>query len=184
MAELATIARPYAEALFDSASAAASSAGKGTAGQWLQDLEKLSALVSQADVASALTNPELTETTRFDLLSGLVGSALAAPVAELLRVMLENGRITALPEVCAQFRLQKNTAEGVADCLIETAFPLEGDALNGLLAGLAKKFPLKLKPVVRVNSQLIGGVRVTVGDRVLDSSVRARLEAMQARLTA
>jgi len=61
---------------------------------------------------------------------------------------------------------------------------MSADETTSLIAALAKKFPLQLKPEVRVNPQLIGGVRVTVGDRVLDSSVRARLDAMQARLTA
>ena len=78
----------------------------------------------------------------------------------------------------------KNRAEGVADCLIESAFPLSDAQVAELVASLTKKFGHKLKPEVRVNADLIGGVRATVGDQVLDGSVRARLSDMQTALTA
>jgi F-type H+-transporting ATPase subunit delta len=180
MAELSTIARPYAEALFEAAGAA----GREAAGQWLPSLEALSALATQPAVAQGLSNPRLSDAQRFELLAGLAGQALPAPVAELLKLVLKNERLPALGEVAAQFRQLKNRAEGVADCLIESAFPMSAGDTAGLVGALSKKFPFQLKPEVRVNPQLIGGVRVTVGDRVLDSSVRARLDAMQARLTA
>jgi F-type H+-transporting ATPase subunit delta len=78
----------------------------------------------------------------------------------------------------------KNRAEGVADCLIETAFPLSDVQVAELLGSLSKKFGQKLKSEVRVNADLIGGIRATVGDQVLDGSVRARLNDMQTALTA
>ncbi len=180
MAELSTIARPYAEALF----AAATAAGQGTAAQWLPALDAISALVAQPAVAEGLSNPRLSDDNRYELLSGLYGQSVPAPVAELLKLALKNERLSALPAVAAQFHELKDSSEGVAQCLIESAFPMSAEEATSLVAALAKKFPLQLKPEVRVNPQLIGGVRVTVGDRVLDSSVRARLEAMQARLTA
>ena len=126
----------------------------------------------------------LTDVRRFELIGALAGKALPAPVAELLKAMIEYGRLTALPEVALQFHALRNTADGAADCIIESAFAMSPEEVSGLVAALKKQFPLKLKPEVRLNPQLIGGVRVTVGDRVLDSSVRARLDAMQARLTA
>jgi F-type H+-transporting ATPase subunit delta len=184
MAELTTIARPYAEALFAAARAPAAGTGASLAAQWTPGLDAAAAFVADGGVAASLSSPQLSDARRFDLISALCGQTLPAPVAELLKVMIENGRLAALPEVAAQFHALKNAAEGVADCLIESAFPMNTGEVAGLLAALAKKFPLQLKPEVRVDPQLIGGVRVTVGDRVLDSSVRARLEAMQARLTA
>jgi F-type H+-transporting ATPase subunit delta len=180
MAELSTIARPYAEALF----AAANAAGKGVAGQWLPALDAIAELVALPSVAQGLSNPRLSDNDRFELISGLCGQTLPTPVAELLRLVLKNERLAALSGIAAQFHGLKNAAEGVADCLIESAFPMSAEETTSLIAALAKKFPLQLKPEVRVNPQLIGGVRVTVGDRVLDGSVRARLDAMQARLTA
>jgi F-type H+-transporting ATPase subunit delta len=180
MAEVSTIARPYAEALF----AAAGQAGQGAAAQWLPALDALAALVAQPDVGQALSNPALSDAQRFELIAGLSGQPLPAPVAELLRVMLQNERLAALPSAAAQFRRLWNDSQGVADCLIESAFPMSAEDTAGLVAALAARFPFQLKPEVRVDPRLIGGVRVTVSDRVLDGSVRARLEAMQARLTA
>ncbi len=180
MAELSTIARPYAEALFQAATAA----GKGSALQWLPALESLAALEALPAVSEGLTNPRLNDGQRFQLLAGLAEHELPAPLAELLRLVLKNDRLAALGEVARQFHDLQNAAEGSADCLIESAFPISDEEAASLVTALARKFPLKLKPEVRVNPQLIGGVRVTVGDRVLDSSVRARLDAMQARLTA
>ncbi len=97
---------------------------------------------------------------------------------------MENDRLAALPEIARQFRVLKNESEGVADCLIESAFPMSDAQVAELLAALSKKFGLKLKPEVRVDAGLIGGVRVTVGDHVLDTSVKTRLAQMQAALTA
>jgi F-type H+-transporting ATPase subunit delta len=92
--------------------------------------------------------------------------------------------LAVLSEVAKQFRQRKNAAEGAADCLIESAFPLADGQLDELLWGLSRKFGLKLKPEVKVDPELIGGVRVTVGDHVLDGTVKARLAEMQAALTA
>lgn len=180
MAEIATIARPYAEALFEAAQAA----GGQTAAHWAPALEAVAALVARPDVAEALSNPQLSDPRRFELVAALCGQPLPAPLAELLRMVLENGRLAATGEIAAQFRALRNAAEGVAECLIESAFPLDSAELQGLVAALSRKFPLRLKPEVRIEPKLIGGVRVTVGDHVLDSSVRARLDAMQAALTA
>ncbi len=181
MAELATIARPYAEALF-SASRAASP--PSAAAPWGAAIESIGALVAQPPVAQALSNPGLSDKQRFELLAGLHGAALAPQVTELLKLMVENGRLAALPEVAAQYRALRNAQDGVADCVIESAYTLKPEDLAALLAALSRKFPFRLQAEVRINTQLIGGVRVTVGDRVIDGSVRARLEAMQARLVA
>jgi len=179
MAELSTIARPYAEALF-----AAARAQAGAAAQWTPALDALATLVANREVAQAIGDPKLSDASRFSLLSGLAGVALPAPVAELLKLLIENNRVAALPQLALQFHKLKNASEGAADCIIESAFAMSADEVSNLVAALTRKFPFQLKPEVRVNSQLIGGVRVTVGDRVLDNSVRARLDAMRARLTA
>jgi len=178
MAEISTIARPYAQALFAAATAA------GNTGAWLPALDAIAAVVQHPEVAVALGNPQLSDARRYELIAGMAGETLAGPLAELLRVMIENNRLSAVPELAAQFHVLKNAADGVADCVIESAFPMNDGEVTSLVKALSSKFPLQLKPVVRLNPALIGGVRVTVGDRVLDSSVRARLDAMQARLTA
>jgi len=179
MAELPTIARPYAEALF-----AAARADMSQAATWQSALDALAALVADTGVASLLSNPQISDARRFELLTGLTKQALASQIAELLKLIIENGRLAALPEVAEQFRGLVDESQGVAQCLIESAFPVGPEDLASLVTALRRRFPLNLKPEVRIDPQLIGGVRVTVGDRVLDNSVRARLRAMQAQLTA
>ena len=178
MAELTTIARPYAQALFKAAQEA------GAADQWLPSLDAIASMLGQDSVESALSNRGLNDSQRFDLIVGLAGVPVPAPVQELLKLALKNRRLPAFVSIAAQFHQLKNASEGSADCIVETAFALSERETADLVAALAAKFSLKLKPEIRLNPQLIGGVRVTVGDRVLDSSVRARLDAMQTRLTA
>ena len=101
--------------------------------------------------------------------------------AAFLKLVIENGRLAALPEVAAQFHALKNAAEGTADCVIDTAFALErGTARRPRGAGSQASFRMRLKPQMRIEPGLIGGVRVTVGDDVLDSS-RARPAGRDAR---
>src|SRR6201999_2104178 len=98
-------------------------------------------------------------------------------------MLVDNHRLTLMPEIATQFEALKNAREGAADATIVSAFPLEGAQLNDLVANLERRFQRKLKPAVEVDPSLIGGVRVTVGDEVLDASVRARLASMQTALT-
>jgi F-type H+-transporting ATPase subunit delta len=180
MAELSTIARPYAEALY---AAARGTAQAGATESWLAALDQLASVTANPQLAAVVTDPNLTAQQLFDLISGVAGGQPPAGIANFLKLAIENGRLAALPEVAAQFRQLKNATEGMADCHIETAFPLAEDQVADLLARLAAKFHVKLKPQITVDRGLIGGVRVTVGDQVLDGSVRARLDAMRIALT-
>ncbi len=178
MAELSTIARPYAEALYSAASS------KGAADAWLPLLEALAQASAQPQIAALASDPRLSDAQTFDLIAAVTRTALPPELEAFLKLVIANGRLATLPEVAAQFRHLKNEADGTADCLIESAFALSDAQVKDLLGRLARKFPHRLKPEVRVQPQLIGGVRVTVGDRVLDGSVRARLDAMRIQLTA
>ena len=179
MAELSTIARPYADALFETARGS----GEGL-DRWLAVVEELAALVKHPQVSQVVADPKLGDGQVVDLLAGLTTQALPAAAMTFLRLLVANQRLAVLPEVALQFRRLKNRAEGVADCLIETAFPLAEGQVNELLAALGKRFGIRLRPTVQVNPALIGGVRIAVGDQVLDNSVRARLNQMQTALTA
>jgi len=180
MAELSTIARPYADALFSAASAA----GEGARESWGALVNELASVAAHPQVAEVVADPNLDAARTFDLLTGLMKSSLPVPVANFLRTLIDNGRLATLPEVARQYRRLKNEAEGVADCLIETAFAMNDAQVSELLGLLTKKFGLRLKPEVKVDPALIGGVRVTVGDHVLDTSVKTQLARMQAALTA
>jgi F-type H+-transporting ATPase subunit delta len=179
MAELSTIARPYAEALFS----VAQGSGKPL-DAWLASTEELANLMGHPQVAEVVADPNLDHAQVFDLLTGMLKTPLPETGGNFLKLLIENQRLAVLPEVSVQFRRLKNSTEGVADCLIETAFPLTDIQVSELVTSLAAKFGRKLKPEVRVNAELIGGVRATVGDQVLDGSVRSRLSDMQTALTA
>jgi len=180
MAELSTIARPYAEALFSAATAA----GAGARVSWGALIDELASVTGHPQVAQIVADPNVDGARTLELLTGLVQTGLPGQVANFLRTLIENGRLATLPEVARQYRALKNEAEGVADCLVETAFEMNDGQVNELLGLLTKKFGLRLKPEVKVDAALIGGVRVTVGDHVLDTSVRTQLARMQAALTA
>ncbi|MGH8777702.1 F0F1 ATP synthase subunit delta [Paraburkholderia sp.] len=178
MAELATIARPYAEALFGVAEA-------GDIAAWSTLVQELAQVARLPEVLSVATSPKVSRAQISDLLLSAVKSPLKdnAQAKSLVQMLVDNHRLQLLPEIATQFEALKNAREGAADATIVSAFPLEGTQLNDLVASLERRFQCKLKPTVEVDPSLIGGVRVTVGDEVLDASVRARLASMQTALT-
>jgi F-type H+-transporting ATPase subunit delta len=180
MAELATIARPYAEAAFKAVSAQGAQAQRSLADL----LDELAAVAAHPQVRSVADNPKVSAQQVAELFASACKTALPAEGKSLLNLLIENGRLPALPEIAAQFRALKNRADGVSDATIYSAFPLEGAALADLQALLEKKFGRKLTTQVKTDASLIGGVRVVVGDEVLDTSVKARLEKMKVTLMA
>ncbi|CAM3754271.1 F0F1 ATP synthase subunit delta [Polynucleobacter antarcticus] len=178
MADLATIARPYAEALFQSAKPAELAA-------YLQQLHELAQLAALPEVAVLSNNPKVSADDLSKLLSGMVKTKLDGKVSSFLSLINQSHRLSAIPEIAIQFEAMKNKSEGAAEVLITSAFPLEGSALNDLLLSLKKRFGGKeLRPTIQVDPALIGGVRIQVGDEVMDSSVKARLAQMQVSLGA
>jgi len=176
MAELATIARPYAEALYQSA-------GGGAAALKAQ-VDALAAVAGNAELRQFADNPKAVATQVFDVVAGVVGGSLDPKVANLLRAVIDNGRLAALPEIAAQFQALVNASSGVSDATVYSAYPIDATALADVVAALEKRFARKLNAQVEIDAELIGGIRVVVGDEVLDTSVKARLEQMKMALTA
>ncbi|MGB3289376.1 MAG: F0F1 ATP synthase subunit delta [Burkholderiaceae bacterium] len=179
MAELSTIARPYAEALF--ATARNDQAGLAS---WSDLVSELAHVASQNDVREALTDPRLNTAQRIELFKGLIKSPLSAQASNFIELLVSNNRILVLPQIAEQFEQLKNQHEGTALAQIISAYALADDQVQQLVSGLEKKFGLKLKPAVTVDADLIGGVRVIVGDQVLDTSVQAQLARMRDTLAA
>ncbi|HEY9278727.1 MAG TPA: F0F1 ATP synthase subunit delta [Eoetvoesiella sp.] len=179
MAELSTIARPYAEALF--ASAQGDQAGLAS---WSGLVSELAQVASQEDVRAALTDPRLDNAQRIELFAGLIKSPLSTQARNFIELLVSNNRVLVLPQIAEQFELLKNRHEGTALAQITSAFALSDAQVQELVTGLEKKFGLKLKPAVTVDADLIGGVRVIVGDQVLDTSVQAQLARMRDTLAA
>ena len=180
MAELATIARPYAEALYK-ACAGKAGADLGGSAAWV---DELAAIAANPQLRQLLDNPKVSAEQLFGLITGVARTALPDMAHNFLRTLLDNGRVQALPEIAAQFRALVNQGNGSSDAVVYSAFPLDANALAELGATLQKRFGRQLNLSVQTDESLIGGVRVVVGDEVLDTSVKARLEQMKAALTA
>ncbi|MFM6991902.1 MAG: F0F1 ATP synthase subunit delta [Rhodoferax sp.] len=176
MAELATIARPYADALFK-----ASAKDLSAASVWL---DELAAIAGNAQLLQFADSPKVTSAQVFDLVSGVAKAPLNDQAKNFLRAVIDNGRLSALPEIASQFRALKNAKSGSSDAVVHSAFPIDGAALADVAATLEKRFGRKLNVTVELQPELIGGIRVVVGDEVLDTSVKARLEQMKVALTA
>jgi len=176
MAELATIARPYAEALFKSSQGDLN----GTA-QWL---DALGAVADNAQLLQFAGNPKVTDQQVFDVVADVAKAQLPGNAKNFLRMVIENGRLPALPEIAVQFRALKNAQSGSSDAVVYSAFPIPAATLGDVAATLEKRFGRKLNVTVAEDPSLIGGIRVVVGDEVLDTSVKARLEQMKVALTA
>ena len=176
MAEIATIARPYAEGLFKAA---------GVQGNTLAaQVQALADVAGHAQVRSFADNPKVSADQVFELITSVVKADVAEPAKNLLRTVIDNGRIAALPAIAAQFHALVNASSGVSDAMVYSAFEISPDALTDVVATLEKRFGRKLNLQVQLQPELIGGIRVVVGDEVLDTSVKARLEQMKVALTA
>ncbi len=175
MAEIATIARPYAEALYKAAGSDAQ------ASAWL---DELAAITGSPQLLQFAENPKSTPDQVFELISGIARTSLPDTAKNFLRTVIDNGRLAALPEIAAQFRALKNARSGSSDAVVYSAFPIDAAQLADVSASLEKRFGRKLNVSVAQDESLIGGVRVVVGDEVLDTSVKARLEQMKVALTA
>jgi F-type H+-transporting ATPase subunit delta len=181
MAELATIARPYAEALFQAVQAQPAAESLEHVAQ---SLDTLAVIARNSQIRNLAGDPQFSADRLGTLLMSAMPQQPGTAVHNLLQVVLENRRLAALPEIAEQFHQLKDAAQHRAEALISSAFPLEPAQLEALLPSLERKFGCKLYPRVEIDPSLIGGVRVAVGDEVLDTSVRARLDAMRIALTA
>ncbi len=182
MAELATIARPYAEALFQATGSSQPNATSAVA----TEMNALSAVTADHQVRRFAASPKVSNDQVFELLMSVVDAPkpLSAGVQNLVRMVIENGRLDALPEIATQFHALVNERSGTSDAVIHSAYPMDAAAIDGAKRALEKRFGRTLAVSVVVEPELIGGVRVVVGDEVLDLSIKARLEQMKAALTA
>lgn len=177
MAELATIARPYAEAIFRVAQPT-------KLNLWAEVLSEMSQVAAVPEFREIAGDPRYARAQLVDIFLGSLKVAVDAEAKNFISMLVENSRLALLPEIEQQFRELKNAFESTADAQIVSAFPMSDSQVNELLAALEKKFSRKLNASLSVDASLIGGVRVTVGDEVLDSSVSARLQNMQTVLAA
>lgn len=178
MAEPSTIARPYAEAAFRLANA------QGKLADWSAALANLAAVAGDARVAGAIGDPNLSAAKVAGMFIAILAGKLSGEMENFVRVLAENGRLQVLAEIRGQFEALKNEREGVVEAEVQSAFELDAAQLADLVARLEKKTGRKVRARVSVDRELIGGVRVVIGDKVIDGSARAQLGALENALKA
>ena len=178
MAEPSTIARPYAEAAFRLAD------GQGKLAEWSAALANLAAVADDQRVAGAIDDPNLPAAKVAGMFLSILAGKLSGEAENFVRVLAENGRLEVLAEIRAQFEALKNEREGTVEAEVQSAFELDANQLAELVSLLEKKTGRKVKAKVSVDKELIGGVKVVIGDKVIDGSARAQLGALASALKA
>ena len=176
MAENVTLARPYAEAAYQLARS-------GNALEaWSDLLSRLSAVAARPEMEECIGNPSLSPVQLAQLCLDVAASdskqGLSADQQNFVRVLADNDRLIVLPEIAELFNELKHGHEGIRDAEITSAFALDDATLKTLVADLERKFGCRIQATVKVDADLIGGVRIAVGDEVIDASVRGKLAAM------
>jgi F-type H+-transporting ATPase subunit delta len=178
MAEASTIARPYAEAVFKLADA------QGKLAEWSGVLANIAAVAADERIQVAVADPNLPAAKIAGLIISVLTGKLSGDAENLVRVLAENGRLDVLAEMRTQYEILRNEREGVVEAEVHTAFDLEDAQLADLVARLEKKTGRKVKATVRLDKNLIAGVKVVLGDKVIDGSARAQLGALENALKA
>src|SRR5688500_16433610 len=178
MAEASTVARPYAEAAFKLADEA------GALGKWLEMLRALALVAADERVRAAVADPSLSDAQAAGLFISILAGKLDGEAENFVRVLAENGRLELLPEIRAQFEALKNDREGVLEAEVHSAFELSEAQVAELAQRLERKTGRKVRTTLKVDKDLIAGVRIVLGDKVIDGSARAQLGALEAALKA
>ena len=176
MAEPSTIARPYAEAVFRLADEV------GKLPEWSATIANLAQVAGDARVAQTMHDPNVSAEKVAGLFIGVLAGKLTADAENFVRVLAENRRLDVLPEIRTQFEALKNTREGTVDAEIRTAFPLDDRQLAELTARIESQAKRRVKTRVIEDKSLLGGVKVMIGDKVIDGSARAQLAALATTL--
>ena len=176
MAGRATAARRYAEAAFEVG------LRDGTVETWRQELDAAASVVDDQRVARLLGNPAIAEETRLELAESTFGTIVSRPVLNLIGLMLRRGRIDELPRVAAEFRRLDNERQGITPATATSAVPLSEDDVRAITARLEEMTGGRVDLDLAVDPDLLGGLVVRVGDRMIDGSVRGRLERLRNQL--
>lgn len=176
MAEPVTIARPYAEAVFKLARD-----GNALA-PWSDALANIDAVVADSRVQACISDPNVDAPHLEGLVLGVLGDKLPGEARNFVQVLVANKRLDVMPHIRAHFEDMKRGHEGVLEAQIISAHPLADDQVKSLVASLEAKYQRKVTAKVEIDAQLIGGVKIVIGDKVIDATVRGKLEAMAAAL--
>jgi F-type H+-transporting ATPase subunit delta len=169
-------ARRYAEAAFQIAMR------DGTVEVWRSELDMAGAVVEDPTVARVLANPAVALESRDAMVDSAIGPIVSGPVLNLVKLMLRRGRIDQLPRVSTEFRRLDNARQGIVPATATTAAPLSQDEVRALVGRLEQMTGGRIELALQVDPSLLGGLVVRVGDRLIDGSVRGRLERLRNQL--
>lgn len=176
MAELATIARPYAEAAFKLATE------QSALPVWGESLRFAANVMRDPQMQQAIDNPKLDAPEKESLFLSVMGDKLNATGRNFIKLLIESDRVALLPQIESMFAQLRNEAEGVAKAQIVSAIELTDAQVSELKVVLEKRFGKKIETTVSVDPSLIGGARIVVGDQVVDGSISGKLAAMATQL--
>ncbi|MBI1174132.1 MAG: F0F1 ATP synthase subunit delta [Sideroxydans sp.] len=171
MSEAITVARPYAQAAFDEAKKLGDLQG------WSAVLQAGSRAVDNQEVRQVITSPRATDKQMEDLMLSLC-DAKAGPHANFLKLLVENQRLLLLPEIAAMYEELRADAERSVDVTVSSAFELNDAQKQKILESLKKRMGREIKLSCKVDGELIGGIVIRAGDKVIDGSARTRLSEM------
>ena len=178
MADFGTIARPYARALFDIATEA------NDLGEWSEALAAAAAIVTDPAAARHLSSPELTDEQRAAFVEGFAGDVPGAarlttpPGRSFLRLLAENDRLGALPEISSQFDELKSQAENKIKVTLVAATTVDPSVADKVASALERRLGRKVELELEVDESLLGGAVIRAEDMVIDGSVRTRLQRL------
>ena len=176
MTELATLARPYAEAAFKRAKETA------TASVWAENLQFLAALVQNQELLVIVGNPRIGKAKVSQLLLDIAQDQISDEAKNLLKLLIENGKLQLLPKLAELYEQYKADDEGYVNVDLYSAFSLSKAEQNKYVAMLEKHLHKKVNATVSVDNALIGGIIAKAGDKVIDGSVRGQLHQLAKRL--
>jgi len=172
MAELSTLARPYAKAAFEFAREHEALA------QWSEQLATAAAVSANEGMDTVLDNPSLTNEQQAQTLNEVCGEATGQEVKNFVSILASNKRLSLLPVISAQFELLKSNLEKSVDVEVVSAFDLNDETADKLADVLGKKLEREVKVSTSTDQDLLGGVLIRAGDLVIDGSVRGRLNKL------
>ena len=172
MAELATLARPYANAAFDVAKS------DGELDRWSRMLALLGAAAGEEAVQVLLASPEVEEVQKAYKLAEICGPELNDRGKRFVQVLAGNKRLTLLPEIQEQFEALRAEEQATLDVTVTSAYPLSEQELDRLKNALSRRFERDVSMVSDVDASLIGGAIIRAGDTVIDGSLRGKLDKL------
>lgn len=169
MAELRTLARPYAKAAFQAAQ------DQQKLAEWSEILTIAGQITANKVVRQLLANPGMEESKKAELVLETTELSVSEPIRNFFLILAENRRLALLPEIAALFNMYRADLERTVDIEVTAAFELTDEQQQKLAQALSKKLERQVSLAASMDKSLIGGVIIRTGDLVIDASVRGKL---------